>query len=111
MGAVDVRTRPRAIRLTGSSAWVSIRVALLPWLLARVLAAGGLAFALWQRRGLAVYGPWAGANRLEVWDVVWYRNLAEHGYLSYRSGELASFRCCHCWSGPVIRWAYRHCHC
>jgi hypothetical protein len=91
MGGVDTQPRSRLVGLSGSPAWASTRAALAPWLLARVLALAGLAFALWQRRGLAVYGPWANANTLEVWDVVWYRNLAEHGYLSYGPGETRFF--------------------
>ncbi len=91
MGADTVRVWSRPDRTVTASLWTSVRAALPAWLLARGIMLAAVGEALRERRGMAVYGPWAGADRLEVWDVVLYQNLAEHGYLAYGPFETRFF--------------------
>jgi len=68
-----------------------VRAALPAWLVARAIVLACAGIAVWNRHGATIDAPWAGAGTLDVWDAVWYRQLAEHGYLAYGPLEARFF--------------------
>jgi hypothetical protein len=91
MGAVtaDVRRGPTRAPLMPLRS--SILAALPAWLAARVLVFATLLLALRLRGADMTAGPWSGARTLQVWDAIWYRDLAENGYLSHGPAETRFF--------------------
>jgi hypothetical protein len=63
--------------------WSSIRSALPAWLVARAVVLATIPLALWAHGPDMLAEPWRGARTLQVWDVILYQSLAEHGYRSY----------------------------
>jgi hypothetical protein len=69
-----------------------LRVAVVPWALARVLVVGTLAFSrdIFDRIG-APPRPVALGQGLFAWDAAFYRDLAEHGYHAVGEASLRFF--------------------
>src|SRR6478609_357308 len=85
----------RADRIKGQvSTFVrrDLRVAALPWLLARVLVVGALAFSrdIYDKVG-APPRPVALGQGLFAWDAAFYRAIAEHGYRAVGDASLRFF--------------------
>jgi hypothetical protein len=88
-GTVEVVERER---LPADATFLSsVRAALPAWLLARAIVLACAWLAVWNRHGAPSEGPWTNAGTLDVWDAVWYRQLAEHGYLAYGPLEVRFF--------------------
>lgn len=68
-----------------------LRVAVVPWILARVVVVTALAVARISITELGVHGASPAAQGFFVWDGGWYRSIAEVGYASLPGEALRFF--------------------
>ncbi len=80
--AGSVSLRQIAVGEPGTATWLrDVRVALVPWMLARLVVGATLALARFSATSVGARPrPVPLGQGLFAWDAAWYRAIAEHGY-------------------------------